>query len=157
MINIRLIWHVLKSANHSSHASWIESIRPVVLSVSLGARGVDSRTMLEKVLEIWECWGQWCLRKKGWPWEWLSDAPEMICENVLSSVLGGLMRRETCCDPDADKNLTTTNISSAFSFSEYIEREGREQTGLSSELKSRGIFCSLSFFESWSGRGQLAN
>jgi len=54
------------------------------------------------------------------------------------------MRRDTCRDPGADKNPTITYAPS-FSFSEYLER-GLEQTGLSSDLKSHGVLCSLSFF-----------
>ena len=36
-----------------------------------------------------------------------------------------LMKWDTCCDPDEDWNLTTTDVSSAFSFSEtQIKKEG---------------------------------
>ena len=50
-------------------------------------------------------------------------------------------------DLGADKNLTNTAPPSTFSFFEYLEREGGEQTGLSFDLKSSGVFCSLHFLE----------
>jgi len=57
-----------------------------------------------------------------------------------------LMRWDTCRDLGADKNLITTNVPSAFSFSKYLERVG-EWTGLSFDLKSHGILCTLSFLK----------
>ena len=155
--NVRWSGGVIDSVNHRTPASWIESMKPAVVGVSLGAGGVDSGMVLEKALTIWECSGRRCLQNEEWPQEWLSDTRENdLREWLIVCIRATLMRRDTCRDPDVAKNLTTTDVSSAFSFSEYLERVG-EQTGLSTDLKSRGILCSLSFFESWSQRRQLAN
>ena len=57
-----------------------------------------------------------------------------------------LMRRETCRYPG--NNPTTTYTPFAFSFSEYLEREGGDRTGLSFDLESRGVLYSLRFLGS---------
>jgi len=57
------------------------------------------------------------------------------------------MRWDTCRNPSADKNLINIDAPSAFSFSEYLEREGGEQTGLSFDFKSHDDLYSLSFLE----------
>jgi len=51
-----------------------------------------------------------------------------------------LMRWDTCRDPNADKNSTTT-----YASSEYLEMGG-DRTDLSSDLKNSGVVCTEFFF-----------
>ena len=66
---------------------------------------------------------------------------DVLLTHFIVSLQEVLMRRDTCRDPGADQNMTTTDAPSASSFSEF-QGEGVEQTNSSSGLGSQGILHS---------------